>query len=287
MLVNSITFVLAALAPAGMVARETAQFTSGVNVVEVYATVVDAKGNPAEGLKREDFEVRENGEPQAVSAFAAGDFPLTVAVALDRSFSMAGERLSAAKAAARLFLGELRPEDEAAIVAIGSEIEVAAPLSTHRQEQLAALDRIDAFGTTGLHDAIIRAIEITQAGKGRRTLILLSDGDDRYSTATPHAALEAARKSDVLVYPIALGRSRPPLFAELAALTGGRSEWVRDSKTLGDTLTALARELRRQYLLGYTPARPPVAGSGEWRSITVTVKRPGFRVRARDGYLVK
>ena len=286
MLVKSITFVLAALACAGM-ARETAQFTSGVNLVEVYATVVDAKGEAVEGLKQADFEVRENGEPQTIAAFAAGDFPLTVALALDRSFSMAGERLATAKAAVRQFLGELRPEDEAAIVAIGSEVEVAAPLSTDRPQQIAALDRIDAFGTTGLHDAVIRAIEITQAGKGRRALVLLSDGNDRYSTASAQAALEAARKSDVMVYPIALGRTRPPLFAELATLTGGRSAWVRDSKALGETLGALARELRRQYLLGYTPARPPVAGSGEWRSIAVTVKRPGLRVRARDGYLVK
>src|SRR6185436_2747715 len=69
-----------------------AQFTSSVNVVEVYATVTDAKGGPVTGLAKEDFIVRENGEAQQVSTFAAGQFPLSVAVALDRSFSMAGER---------------------------------------------------------------------------------------------------------------------------------------------------------------------------------------------------
>jgi Ca-activated chloride channel family protein len=117
--------------------------------------------------------------------------------------------------------------------------------------------------------------------------VLLSDGDDRYSQATPAETLDRARQSDVMVYPVALGASRPPLFAELATLTGGRSFHARDPEKLNATMRAIARELRQQYLLGYTPSRPLVAGSQEWRAITVTVKRPGVLVRARDGYWVK
>jgi Ca-activated chloride channel homolog len=89
------------------------------------------------------------------------------------------------------------------------------------------------------------------------------------------------------VFPIALGRTRPPLFAELATLTGGRSAHATDGNALTQTVRAIAQELRWQYLLGYTPTTPPVAGSNEWRSIAVTVKRPDAKVRARDGYLVK
>src|SRR2546423_580328 len=62
-----------------------AQFTSGVNVVEVYAAVVDREGNPVTGLTREDFTVLEDGQPQTVSTFTEGDFPLSVAIAVDRS----------------------------------------------------------------------------------------------------------------------------------------------------------------------------------------------------------
>jgi Ca-activated chloride channel family protein len=90
-----------------------------------------------------------------------------------------------------------------------------------------------------------------------------------------------------MMYPIALGRSRPPLFAELATLTGGRSFHLRDARALPDTLRAIARELREQYLLGYSPSRPIVAGADEWRPITVAVNRPYVRVRARDGYVAK
>lgn len=263
------------------------QFTSGVNLVEVYASVTDGHGAAISGLKQTDFELRENGELQTISNFAAGDVPLSVALALDRSFSMTGTRLSLAKSAAHAFLAELRPQDEAMVLAVGSQVDVAAPLSNDRAAQREALNRLDAFGTTGLHDAIIRAIDEVQPAKGRRALVLLSDGNDRYSQATTADALDRARRADVMIFPVALGATRPPLFVELATLTGGRSYHARDGAALADTLRTIARELRQQYLLGYTPTRTPVPGSNEWRSIVVTVNRPDAQVRARDGYLVK
>ena len=256
-----------------------------MNVVEVYATVTNQAGDPVTDLTQADFIVRENGEPQQVTTFAAGEFPLTAAVALDHSFSMAGKRLAVAKSAARVFLGELRSEDESLIIGIGSQVETLAPRSSDRAEQYRVLARLEVFGTTSLHDAIIAALEAVQDARGRRALVLLSDGDDRFSKATASDVLSRARRTDVLMYPIALGRTRPSLFAELATLTGGRSFHVRDPAQLTNTLRGIARELRHQYLLGYSPARPIVAGKEEWRPISVTVNRPGVRVRARDGYL--
>ena len=272
-----------AIAAAAAVAAAV-QFTSGVNVVEVYAAVVDREGQPVGGLTRDDFTVLEDGQPQTLSAFTEGDFPLSVAVAVDRSFSMT-DRLSLERNAARVFLQSLRPDDEAMIVAIGTEVEIAAPLSTDRQAQLRAIEGIQPWGTTGLHDAIIRSIDAVQAAKGRRALLLLSDGSDRYSQATAADALDRARRSDVMIYPIALGRTRPALFAQLATLTGGRSFQPKDAKQLNETVQIVAAELRDQYLLGYTPSRPIVAGEGQWRSISVKVRRPDVTVRARDGYL--
>lgn len=286
---NCITFAASAACALVLLAGGplAAQFASGVNVVEVYASVTDGSGAPVEGLSRDDFELKENGEPQEISNFSAGDFPLSVALGIDRSFSMSGQRIELAKAGARAFLSELRPSDEAMILAIGSEVEVVAPLSAERTRQVEAVSRLDAFGTTGLHDAILRAIDAVQPARGRRALVLLSDGNDRYSRASAAEALDRARRADVMIYPVALGAARPALFAELATLTGGRSFHQRDPNKLPDVLRAIARELREQYLLGYTPRRPIVAGSDEWRSITVSVARPGVHVRARDGYLVK
>jgi len=270
-----------------------AQFASGVNVVEVYAAVVDQAGNPVTGLTRADFTVLEDGAPQSLSAFAEADFPLAVTVAIDRSFSMAPRRgrgsppALGTAAAARTFVGDLRPQDQAMVIAIGSEVETIAPLSTDRAAQLQAIAGLAPWGTTGLHDAIIASIDAIQAAKGRRAMVLLSDGNDRYSNASASDALTRARQSDVMIYPVAFGAAQPPLFAQLATLTGGRSFHPRDPAQVDTAMHAIAAELHHQYLLGYSPSRPIVSGANEWRSIVVRVNRPTVTVRARDGYVAK
>ena len=114
----------------------------------------------------------------------------------------------------------MRPHDQTMLVAIGSEVDILAPLSSDRAAQYSALARLERFGTTGLHDAVIRTVDAIQAARGRRALVLLSDGDDRYSTASAADALGHARRSDVMIFPVALGARRPPLFAELARSPG-------------------------------------------------------------------
>lgn len=264
--------------------RPIAQFSSGVQLVEVYATVTDAKGEPVTGLRQEDFEVYEDNQLQEVAAFAAGEFPLTVALGVDRSWSMAGEPLQLAKQASRAFLRALTPSDRSMVVAISSEADVIAPLSTDRFNQERAIAALDPWSTTALHDAIIAALDRLEPESGRQALVVFSDGADRYSRATAAEVVERARRSNALIYPIAFGKTRPPLLAELAVITGGRSFLLRDARELERTLATIARELRQQYLLGYTPANPVEPGTREWRSIRVVVRKPGLRVRARDGY---
>jgi Ca-activated chloride channel family protein len=262
-----------------------AQFTSGVSLVEVYAAVTDRLGEPLAGLTASDFRVEEDGAPQTITAFAAGEFPLAVAIGLDHSFSMAGSgnRLGVAKSAARTFIGALRPPDQVMVIAIGGESEVVAPLSANRAAALSAIDRLEAWGTTPLYDAALAALDAIQSARGRRALVLLSDGTDRYSETRAADLVEHARRRDVLIYPVALGVARPPVFAELATATGGRSFHAPEPRELVATMTSIARELRVQYLLGYVPSRG-VSPEPEWHGIEVTVNRPDLRVRARDGY---
>jgi len=263
-----------------------AQFSSGVQLVEVYATVTDASGELVTNLRQSDFQVLENDRPQEISAFAAGEFPLTVALGVDRSFSMAGEPLRLAKLASQSFLKQLKPGDRSMIVAIGNNAEVIAPLSTDRQAQAQAIAALDAWSTTSLNDAVIVALDRLEPEMGRQALIVFSDGADRYSEATSGQVLARARRSQALVYPITMGKTRVPAAVELATLTGGRSFLLRDAKELERTLTTIARELRYQYLIGYVPSAPAKPGVHEWRAIRVTLKNPakGLRVRARDGY---
>ena len=284
--------VLVLAATSGLIAQEgqgqegaLAQFSSQVQLVEVYATVTDAKGEPITGLKREDFAVYENNDLQDVSTFAAGEFPLTVALGIDRSWSMAGDKLRLAKQASQSFLRALKPSDRSMVVAINNDAEVIAPLTMDRFNQGRAIDALDPWSTTALHDAIITTLDRLASEPGRQALVIFSDGTDRYSKASAAQVIERARRSNALIYLIAFGRERPPLLAELAVVTGGRSFLLRDVRDLDKTLAEVAKELRYQYLLGYTPADPIASDQPEWRSIRVVMKKPGAKVRARDGYM--
>jgi Ca-activated chloride channel homolog len=272
----------AVLAFAGLPAQQP-RFGTSVQVVEVYASVTDQHGTPIEGLERHRFTLTQDGQSQAITTFAEGDFPLSLAIAVDRSWSMAREKLAEAREAAHGLLNELRPTDETMIVAVSGEITTVAPLSRDKKEAHSALDRLDPWSTTALRDAIIGGIDQIRTGTGRRALVLLSDGVDRYSHASAADVLQHARESDVIVYPVAIGRTRPLLFAEVAALTGGRSFLAADARALAAALHDIARELRHQYLLGYTPDIDAAPG---WHSIRLSVDLAGARVRARDGYWV-
>jgi len=284
-IIGGLAVILAAGAGAGT--HLSAQFSSGVQLVEVYATVTDANGQLVTGLTRSDFQVFENDRPQDISAFAAGEFPLTVALGVDRSFSMAGEPLRLAKLASRTFLRQLRPQDRSMVIAISNDAEIIAPFSNDHAAQAEAVAKLDAWSTTALNDAIIVALDRLEPEKGRQALVVFSDGADRYSQATTAQVLARARRSQALVYPITMGKVRAPAAVELATLTGGRSFVLRDAKELERTLTTIARELRYQYLIGYVPDTPPRPGIQEWRAIRVALRNApkGVRVRARDGYI--
>ena len=195
---------------------------------------------------------------------------------------MAGPRLTLARDAARSFIGRLRPDDQVAVVLVGSDIETLAAPAPAREAGAIEWERVRPWGTTPLYDAAAAALDAIRPRPGRQVLLLISDGGDGDSRATATALVDRARRSDVLVYPVAIGGVRPPAFAELANVTGGRTFFIDDPRRLERQLGVLARELQSQYLLGYTP---PAAGTdSRWHAIDVTVDRPGVRVRARDGY---
>ncbi len=279
---------LIAAAVTGAAAQDAVpQFSSAVQLVEVYASVTDANGSVT-GLTRNDFELFEDGRRREIEAFAAGEFPLTLALGIDRSFSMAGERIRLAKQASRAFLSALGPQDRSMVMAIGNEADVIAPLSTNRAAQLRAIDDVDVWSTTALYDAVIASLDRLEPEPGRQALVIFSDGADRYSRASSSDVVGRARRSSALIYPVVLGRTRPPVTAELAAVSGGRSFQLKDAKDLEPTLQTIARELRSQYLLGYAPFDGPT-DARKWRSIRVALKtpRPGVRIRARDGYMTE
>jgi Ca-activated chloride channel family protein len=273
------------LAVSAIAAPAAGQFASGINLVEVYASVLDARGEPVSGLSASDFIVEEDGRQQQVQTFAASDFPLSLAIAVDRSFSLSQPRLTQVVYAVQRLLGELRPDDRVTLLAVGSEVEVLTPLSTDHRAAYDALTGLTPWGTTPLFDATTQATERVQGASGRRALILVTDGADRYSASTAAEMVAHAKRHDVLVYPVSLQRRSPPVLTDLASATGARAMAVPRIEALPAALSSIARELRLQYLLGYVPsAGDASAAANGWRAIAVHVTAPGLRVRAREGY---
>src|SRR5262249_36784308 len=158
---------------------------------------------------------------------------------VDRSWSMAGKSLDLAKQASRSFLNQLKSNDRSMVLAISSNAEVIAPLSTDRLTQSRAISALDPWSTTALRDAIIAGLDRLEPEPGRQALVLFSDGNDRYSQASEADALGRARRSNALIYPIAFGKQRPQLLAELAVITGGRSFLLKDPTDLEKTLSSI------------------------------------------------
>jgi VWFA-related protein len=206
-----VILALATSGTSGQASQPT--FSSAVTQVEVYVTVTDQNGRAVRGLTAADFTILEDEVPQKIATFVDGDFAAAVALAIDRSFSMKGTPLTMARTAGRAFLGSLKPDDRVMLISISGEVEVLAPLNTDRGPALKALDTLDPWSTTSLNDALIRSLDLLEAEGGRRAIVVLSDGVDRYSAARDADVLTRARRSDVMVYPIAIGKGRSPVAA--------------------------------------------------------------------------
>jgi Ca-activated chloride channel family protein len=267
--------LVATAAPAG------GQFGATTELVEVYATVLDPQGAPAQGLTAGDFEVLENGAAQPIAQFTAGEFPLSLAVVIDRSFSMGGERIDAARAGARRLIDQLRARDRLLVLGIGGKVDVLAGFDASRAAARRAAETAQVWGTSPIGDVVAHGIDAVNGEPGRRAVVVWSDGVEREATVERDDVLDRARQSGVLVYSVAMGAKPSPLLTSLASLSGGRLLEARNRRAAEDAAAAVAGELRHQYLLGYTP--PP--GPAGWREISVRVKKANHTVRARKGYV--
>jgi VWFA-related protein len=270
-----------------------AQFTSSVRVVNVFVTVRNNKGELVRGLKREDFELREDGRTQEIRYFSAdSDLPLTLGLLFDVSGSQRSV-LEGQKGAARTFLSKmLRPGDSAFFVAFDRDV----TLLDARGFEVLTTERAGAKGTA-LFDALLRSADRLQQEPGRKALVVLSDGIDTASSARAEAAITALQRADTLVYPVhfydrdvfafevpspALDnlRAGKRVLERIAKETGGTFHEVSGERTLEDSFTRIQEELRYQYSLGYSPK----SGRPGYRKLRVQVKLRGLTVQARDGY---
>jgi Ca-activated chloride channel family protein len=269
------------------------RFQSGIELITVAATVVDADGHPVTGLPVEAFELYEDGDHQAITQFTGERAPISLAVLLDVSDSMFGQRLVDARAAVERFLFDLlAPDDEFAVVAFSHEVH---PLTTWTQTPdvvSRALEKLRPSGATAIYDALLSSLPMMDVRSRQRAgVVVISDGADTASDATIRDVRRALLHSDAFVYAIAvdpppqraINRSvNPSALNEITQGSGGHTEMVHSTADLQSATAVIADELNKQYLLGYSSRRAP---DGKYHSIRVRVRDPQFRVHARNGYV--
>ena len=182
------------------------RFRSGVELVNVTATVSDADGRFVPNLTQEDFVVYEDDKPVDVTHFSAERVPVSLGIALDTSGSMAGERIEAARAAIRRFVNELLDRNDELFLYRFSNYPVLVSGWTHdRRDLLEPLDRLQPNGATAMYDCVSRAIPLAQQGRNqKKALVVISDGNDTSSRTEIRDLKEQIRQSEVLVYAVGI-----------------------------------------------------------------------------------
>ncbi|HVV45643.1 MAG TPA: VWA domain-containing protein [Bryobacteraceae bacterium] len=284
---------------AGSGAQEEATFSSGVQVVNLFATVRDRRNEILRGLGKDDFLVAEDGRPQTIRYFSReSDLPLTIGLMIDTSLSQT-RVLPAERGASLSFLDEVlrENEDHVFIMQFDLTVQTRQPLTASRRDLGQALAFVDTptrnqlrnqyGGGTLLYDAILRASEdVMKKQQGRKALIVMSDGGENGSDATLSEAIEAAQRAETLIYTIlfsdgSYGRNRG-VMQSLAKETGGAYFEVSKKQTIDRVFAIIQEDLRNQYSIGYVSDRPAtVAG---FRRIQLSVKGPGLVVQSRNRY---
>lgn len=187
------------------------RFRTGVELINVTATVTDGNGRFVAGLRKEDFRVFQDDQPQHISHFNSERVPVSLGILLDTSGSMHGERMVAAKDALNRFLHDLLgPEDEVFLYRFDSTPELVHGWTTDRARVSAALNRINARGGTAMYDAIAEAIPLVQSGRHqKKALVIISDGNDTSSRTAVQALKAQIRETEVLIYAIGIDTMIP------------------------------------------------------------------------------
>jgi Ca-activated chloride channel family protein len=228
------------------------RFRSGVEVINVTATVFDANGHFVPGLRQDDFLVYEDNSQVEVSHFNAERVPVSLGIALDTSGSMAGNKMDAARGALTRFVDDLLDRsDELFLYRFSNYPTLAQGWTSDRQRILGALDRVTPNGGTAMYDAVSEAIPLAQQGRNRKkALVVISDGNDTASQLGIRDVKQQIRESEVLVYAIGIDgegqaavRRAPlqppripiPIPLPFPGAPRGRSSWPPPQPPIGGT----------------------------------------------------
>ena len=302
---------------------QDATFSAGVKVVNLFATVRDKQGVVVRDLTKNDFLLQEDRRPQIIKYFSQeSDLPLTLGLLVDVSGSQR-RLIPEERAASFQFFDQVLREDldRAFVIHFQGWVELLQDLTSSRDDLERSLRALEydqnqyAFGGrsgpyanggrmgggrgTALYDAVLLASEdLMRKQTGRKALVILTDGVDTASMVSLDQGVEAAQRSDTLVYSVlfedpdaygggfgrfgGFGPNGEIALDEISHQTGGRLLSVSKKRTLEQVFASIEEELRAMYSLGYTPDRETEKSS--YHKIHLTTREKGMVVQTRDGY---
>ncbi len=265
-----------------------------VNLENVLFTVVNKKKQLVPDLGKSDFTVYEDGKPQKILFFnRENNLPLRIGVLIDTSNSIR-MRLHFEQQAADDFLDDIvRPDkDKAFVVGFDNEPVMVQDYTDDVDKLAQGINSLEAGGGTGLYDAIYFACKQkmifapTPQPYLRRVLIVISDGQDNFSTHSRDEALAMAQKAEAIIYAISTnwtgqGARGDKVLKFLSSQTGGRAYFPFKASDLAVDFKRIAHELRSQYSLAYAI---PSKNGGTFRRVTIKTREKGLKVLAKTGY---
>ena len=270
-----------------------------VGYVLVPVVVTDEKGRALSGLAERDFTLAVDGRAVALDLFAASDdAPVSFTILLDGSGSMGlAGKMEGARAALEALVGLAHPGDDFSLhVFSEGAIREVVPFTMDGDQVVRAAAAVKPWGKTAFFDALVKMPDRTLLGKnGSRAIVLLTDGIDNASLLTREKTEEILQGVDVPVYPIGLRTGGLPaspgepgerdvdvdLLRRIAFETGGRFALVEDPGRLSGAVKEIEKDLRSQYLLGFTPTG---VGPVKYRSFSLVISKRIGTYRARSGY---
>lgn len=272
-----------------------AVFRADTRLVVCHTTVVDKAGHFVMNLPQSAFTIYENGAQQQIRKFKREDVPVSMGLIVDNSGSMRDKR-QRVEAAALALVRDSNPEDEVFVVNFNDEAYMDLPhnrdFTSDIKEMEEALTRIDSRGGTAMRDAIRMSIDwLKKAHKDKKVLVVVTDGNDNSSVVNQEDLVRAAQQSEVLIYSVGLlgeeerreAKRAQRALRELADATGGEAFFPKEVSDVDKIAHQVARDIRSQYTIQYTPTN--TAMDGTYRQIKVTVNAPGRpAVRTRSGY---
>jgi Ca-activated chloride channel family protein len=267
-----------------------------VKLVNVFVTVTDDHGSPVAGLKKEDFELLEDGNAQTISVFdKESALPLSIVMDIDTSLSTRKDLAIELASARRFAHAILRPVDGLSLYGFSEVVSEAVPFTSDLKKIDHGIDHMPLGAATALYDALYLGSQALESRQGRKVIVVITDGGDTVSRVNYQEALRAAQQAEAIVYSIIVvpieasaGRDTGGEHAliQIAEDTGGKYFYATSVPQLDEAFQKISDELRTQYLLAYYPKRRLAGADFHRLQVVVDGLLPGtnFKVRHRAGY---